>query len=537
MRRRHLAAAVAGLLPGSPHAQTQVSDRVPDRLSDRADTLRVLSEAGPNAFDPIALGANRNAIQVHWNTYDRLLRFGTRLLPDGTPVSDYFSIEGALAERFELTDGGRVITLHLREGVRFHDGAPVTAADVKWSLDRVVASPIGRAQFATGSMTAPEQFLVLDDRTVRITAQRPDRFTLPNLAGTFPVIINSEAARAHATPSDPFASGWLRSNVAGGGPYRLDGYTPGQSVAFSRFEDWACGVQPGFRRVLWQVAPAAQTRRALLERGDADLVQDLPPQDVAALSALPGLQVVGAPVPGAFQFIGMNTKAPPFDDVRVRQAVGYALPYQAMFEAALFARGRPLFGPVPGQAESAFPQPLGYVTDPARARALLVEAGHAHGFPATLTFELSLATVAEPAALLVQEALGRVGIRLQIEKVPAGQMGALLDRKSVPLFFEGSIAFFNDPDYFFRVFYDGPTRWNFGSYDNPEMAALVAQTRFETDAAQYAAQVQRMIALARRDVPILPLWQPSLDVGMLRTVSGYACQFHRQLDFRTLRRA
>jgi peptide/nickel transport system substrate-binding protein len=503
----------------------------------RAESLRILSEGGPNSFDPIGVGVNRNAIQVHWNTYDRLVAFGARTRDDGTLTYDYFAIEPSLAERYEVSGDGRTLTFLLRRDATFHDGSPVTAEDVKWSLDRVLGSPIGRAQFATGSLASPDQIAIVDAHTVTVTTPRADRFTLPNLALTYPAIFNSKLAKAHATADDPWASEWLKTNVAGGGPFRLDGFTPGQIYRLSRFEAWKSGPAPGFKRVLWQIAPAAQARREALERGDADLVQDLPPQDAVSLAANPRLKIVGAPMAGAFQFIGMNSQMKPFDDVRVRQAVAYALPYQQMFEAALFKRGRPLFGGSPGEPTSiAFPQPLGYDTDLGKARALLAEAGLAQGFETTFSYEMSNAQIGEPVALLAQEALGKIGVKVTVNKVPGGQLGALLQKKQVPLFFEASIAFLADPDYFFRIFYNGPTRWNFGSYQNPEFAALVEKTRFESDKAAYASDVKRMIALAKQDVPIILLWQPTLDTGMLKSVAGYKYLFHRQLELRTLKR-
>jgi peptide/nickel transport system substrate-binding protein len=530
MRRRDfvLGTLVAVAAPPAPWAFAQT----------RAESLRILSEGGPNSFDPIGLGVNRNAIQVHWNSYDRLVSFGAKTRDDGTLTYDYFAIEPSLAERFEVSEDGKTLTFFLRRDATFHDGSPITAEDVKWSLDRVLGSPIGRAQFKTGSLVSPEQFVAVDAHTVTVTVPKADRFTLPNLALTFPAIFNAKLAKAHATDADPWANEWLKTNVAGGGPFRLDNFTPGQSYLLSRFEAWKSGPAPGFKRVLWQIAPGAQARREALERGDADLVQDLPPHDVLSLSADSKLRIVGAPMAGAFQFIGMNTQIKPFDDVKVRQAIAYALPYQEMFEAALFKRGHPLFGGSPGEPTSIeFPQPLGYATDLDKAKALLAEAGLAEGFETTFSFEASNAQIGEPVAQLAQEALGKIGIRVTINKVPGGQLGALLEKKQVPLFFEASIAFLADPDYFFRIFYNGPTRWNFGSYQNPEFAALVEQSRFETDKAAYEREVKRMIALAKQDVPIILLWQPTLDTGMLRSVEGYKYLFHRQLELRTLKRA
>ncbi|WP_449041793.1 ABC transporter substrate-binding protein [Paracoccus sp. (in: a-proteobacteria)] len=498
--------------------------------------LRVLSEGAANSFDTFSVGVNRNSMQITWNVYDRLVRFAYKDRGDGTAIYDYFDIEPELAESYAFSDDRRSITFQLRRDALFHDGTPVTAHDVKWSLDRVVASPIGKAQFSTGSMTEPDQFVVVDDHTLRIELPQPDRLALPNLALPYPIIVNSRLALEHATEADPFAMEWLQANPAGGGAYRVARAEMGERMLFERFPDWKSGPQPGFEQVLWQTVPAAESRVAALLKGDADIAQDLPPKDVQQLLENDAVKVVGVPT-SSFQLIGMNCGMAPFDDVRVRQAIAHALPYEAMFQAALFGRGEKLFGGTPDVAESTrFPQPLGYATDLDRARALLAEAGLADGFDTSFSYELSVASVAEPIALLLQESLGRIGIRVSIEKVPAGQLGTLLQEKKVPFFFEGSISYLTDPDYFFRVFYSGETRWNFGSYNNPELDALVEKTRYETDQATYDADVRTMIELAKRDVPVILLWHPLLDVGMLKSVENYSYSFHRQLDFRPLRR-
>lgn len=522
-RRQFLAAAAAaGLLP-APFA----------RAATPAGQLRVLSEAGPNSFDSFSPGLNRQSIQISWNVYDRLLRFGWKDRGDGTATFDYYALEGELAESWTVSDDGRAITLVLREGATFHDGAPVTAADVKWSLDRVVSSPIGKAQFASGSMTDPAQFVVLDARTIRIDLPQPDRFALPNLALTYPIIVNSELARRHATADDPFAMKWLQANPAGGGAFRVAEATLGERVVFERFDAWRSGPRPGLERVLWQVVPEAETRIAALARGEADVMQDVAPRDVARIAALDGVKVAGVPTQ-AFQFIGMNTQTAPFDNPKVRAAIAAALPYDAMFAAALHGRGQPLWGDDPA-AGLRFPQPMGYVTDLDRARALMAESGVG---PVTVpfAFDLGQAAVAEPVAILLQEALAQIGITVEIEKVPAGQLGTRLQEKTVPFFFEGSIAFLADPDYFFRIFYNGETRWNFGSYRNAEFATLVERTRHETDRAAYEADVARMIALAKQDLPLILLWHPTLDVAMRADVTGYGFAFHRMLDLRPLAR-
>lgn len=502
----------------------------------REGSLRVLSEGAANSFDSFSVGINRNSIQISWNVYDRLVKFAYKEREDGTAYYDYFDIQGELAESYEISDDKKSITFHLRKDATFHDGAPVTAEDVKWSFDRVVAGPIGLAQFGTGSMTDPEQFVVVDQHTFRVDLPQPDRFALPNLALTYPIIVNSKLALQHATKDDPFAGEWLKTNAAGGGAYKIARANIGERILFERFDDWKSGPLPGFQQVLWQTVPAAESRVAALLKGDADIAQDLPPKDVVELSKNDTIKVIGVPTSN-FHFIGMNNALAPFDDLKVRQAIAYALPYQDMFEAALFGRGEALFGGTPGAPETTkFPQPLGYDTNLEKAKELLAASGHPNGFETTFSFELSVATVAEPVALLLQEALGKIGIKVTIDKVPAGQLGTLLNEKKVPFYFEGSTSFLADPDYFFRVFYYGDTRWNFGAYKNPEFISLVEKTRYETDQAVYNNDIKRMIELVKEEIPIILLWHPSLDTGMVASVEGYSYTFHRQLDLRPLSR-
>ncbi|MCZ4353094.1 ABC transporter substrate-binding protein [Roseovarius aestuarii] len=503
----------------------------------RAESLRVLSEGAANSLDTFSVGVNRNSIQATWNIYDRLVKFAYKDVGDGVGYYDYFNIEPQLAESFEVSDDKKSITFKLRPDATFHDGSPVTAADVKWSMDRVVASPIGASQFRTGSMTSPDQFVVVDDLTFRIDLPQPDRFALPNMALTYPIIVNSKMAMEHATDDDPFAMEWLQSNAAGSGAFKVVQMDVGEKILFERFDDWKGGPLPGFKRILWQTVATAETRVASLVRGDADIAQDLPPKDVQNLLENPEVKVIGVPT-SSFQFLGMNGALPPFDNKLVRQAIAYALPYDDMFQTALFGRGRALHGGKPGVPDTiTYPQESGYDTDLDRARELLAEAGMADGFKTTFSYELSQATIAEPVALLLQEALGKIGIEVEIEKVPAGQLGTLLQEKKVPFYFEGSTAYLADPDYFFRVFYTGDSRWNFGAYQNKEFGELVAASRYEADEAVYEAQVKRMIELVKDEIPIIILWHPALDTGMQKDIEGYSFTFHRQLEMKTLKRS
>ena len=194
------------------------------------------------------------------------------------------------------------------------------------------------------SKQSPDQFKIIDAHTIQVTLDKPDRLAVPNLAVVFPVILNSKLAREHATAEDPWATEWLKENQASGGAYKVSTFKAGQQVVLERFDDWKSGPLPYFKRIIVQTVPEASTRASLIERGDADLSIDLQASDVLALKDRGAVKVVSIPQVNAFQMIAFNTRMAPFDNVKVRQAIAHALPFDDMFTAALYRRGAPLWG-------------------------------------------------------------------------------------------------------------------------------------------------------------------------------------------------
>jgi peptide/nickel transport system substrate-binding protein len=321
MRRREFLKATT-VLAGSAVAAPFVR---PAYGQSRKDTLLALSENGPNNLDIMGVGTNRPGYEASWNTYDRLVSYGVKKDENGNDHYDGSKMQGELAEDWNLTDSS--VTFHLRKNAMFHDGTPVTAKDVKWSFDRAVTlGGVPTFQMKAGSIEKPEQFVVVGDYTFRIDFLRSDRLTLPDLAVPVPVVINSGLAKKHATEQDPWAMEWLKNNEAGGGAFKIEKWTPGQEVVYTRFDDWKSGPVPKLQRVIWRTVPSAGNRRALMERGDADISVDLPPKDVSELAAGGKVKIIGTPIENAIQYFDMNVKMAPFDKVKVRQAIAYAIP-------------------------------------------------------------------------------------------------------------------------------------------------------------------------------------------------------------------
>lgn len=508
----------------------------------RSSTLRVVLGGSINTLNPMMLGATREATNFSFCTYDRLIAFGRKQTAQGW-VFDFDKMRPELAESFEVTDGGKTIVFNLRKDATWHDGSPVTAEDIKWSLDRAVsASGMAKAQIATGSLVKPDQFTILDPRRVRVALEKPDRLALANLCSMYAPMYQSKKAKEHATTADPWANEWLKENVAGSGAYMVERFRAGEQIFLRRNDRWkggADGKPASFERVIVQTVPEAATRANLMERGDADFCIDLGPNDVAALGNKGSVKVVATPLPTGMAVIAMNTRMPPFDNKLVRQAIVAATPYDDLLKGAIFNRAVPLFGadwsgtPPTGT----FPQRLPNRYDLDLAKSKLAQAGLGSGFRTSLSYAVGGAPVGDPLAALLQESLAKIGVQLEIRKLPEAQMAAAITDKSLPMLFEGGAgAMFPSTDYGARIYLNGPQRWNYPSWNDPRMASLIERARFETSAEKYEALTREMVALIVDEAPMVFLWQPFINAVMAHSIDGYTLRETRLADLRDLRR-
>jgi peptide/nickel transport system substrate-binding protein len=539
-RREFLKTTTAATVAAASTATVSGAWSPASAQASRKETLLLVTESGPNNLDIHGVGTNRPGYEVAWNCYDRLIGYGSKPAENGGTMYDRDTLTPQLAESWELSDMS--VTFKLRKDATFHDGAPVTAQDVKWSFDRAVTvGGFPTFQMKAGSLETPEQFVVVDDHTFRIDFVRKDRLTMPDLAVIVPCVMNSALVKANATASDPWGLDYTKSNTAGSGPYKVVKWQPGQEVSYERNDAWVCGPLPAMKRIIWRMVPSAGNRRALIERGDADISFDLPNKDFVELKAGGKVKVVSDPIGNGIQYLGMNVTKAPFNDVKVRRAVAYAVPYQKIMDAVMFGLAKPMFGGSDKVTEPVWPQAHGYNTDLDKAKALLAEAGYADGFETTLSFDLGSAAVNEPLCVLVQESLAKIGIKASLNKVPGANWRSELLKKDLPLianFFSGWLDY---PEYFFFWCYHGQNAvFNTMSYQNPTMDALIGEARTkaaEGDVAGYDAATESFIDLAFTDIPRIPLYQPYLSVAMQPSISGYQYWFHRQLDYRGLVKA
>ena len=525
--RRHLlkAGAAASILP--------FLKAVP-AAADGSDTLVAVMGQTINSLDLHRSGTNRASYQVSVNCYDRLVSFGTKEAIGGGLSYDYSVIEPELAESWTISDDGLILTFKLKPNATFWDGRKVTAADVKWSFDRAVAvGGFPTVQMKAGGLERADQFEAVDEETFVIKLDRPSKLTLPDLAVPVPFVINSVEAQANATDDDPWALEYLHTTTAGSGAFKVARWSPGEQLVYERNEDWVGGPLPALKRVVIREVPSPATQRALVERGDAQLAFNIPDKDAAELAE--SLDVFSTPIENCMHCLCPNFNFEPFQDANVRKAIAWAIPYDDIFQAAAYGRGLPLYGGEEEINDIAWPRKSQYSTDVDKAMEHMTASKFADGFEVPLSISLDQASWMEPTALLVQEALGKIGITTEIEKIPgASWRTAALVEKRLPLHLENFGGWLNTPDYYFFWAYQYGHLFNSSNYRNEEIENLVNETLpMPMDDPEYAPKIERMFKIVLEDLPRIPLYQPALNVAVNGT-SGYEFWFHRQLDVRTL---
>lgn len=433
-------------------------------------TLRIGIDVDPINLDPAQM-SHMEAHRFVALLYPSLLRYGTdlELLPH-------------LAESYQIIDD-RTYEFVLRNDVRFHNGRPMTAHDVKYSIERVLDPTVPSPEAFELEPIAEVQ--VLDDYRLRIITHEP-----------FAPILHGLAFGLGVHPREAVEEfGDLRFRAVGTGPFRLVEYIPDSIVVLERFEGYF-GPRPHLDRVEYHIIPDAISRATALRAGDLDVARFDDPKAVIALRADPNLTVeyVGAPRNLHYH---LNNRRAPFDDARVRLAISCALDREEIAQLVFLDDARPS-GPIP-PAMAAWALPTEelpcYTRDVERARALLAEAGYPNGFASTIIGTTRFPIDIEVAQVM-REQLADVGIRMDIQQV---EWGDLLDLWITRHDFDTLlITSFTgrDPDAnFYRRFHSQSTR-NAVGYRNPVVDELMERGRTTIDPqARYAiyAELQRLI--------------------------------------------
>ncbi len=261
---------------------------------------------------------------VSRNVYQKLVNFDPNDLDAG--------YQPEVAESWDVSDDGKTITFTIRDGLTFHSGNPVTAADVEYSLRRAVilnkTPSFILTQFGFSAENV-EQTIVADGNTVKIVTDQPyaTSFVLNCLTATIGGIVDMKTVMANEVDGD-MGNTWLKTNTAGSGAYKLVSWKPNDSVTLQSNPGYYRGA-PAMERVIVRHVQESASQRLLLERGDIDIARNLNPEDVAGASSAEGIKVIDE-LKGRLMYASLNQKHPILSKPEVRQAFKYLVDYEGM---------------------------------------------------------------------------------------------------------------------------------------------------------------------------------------------------------------
>ncbi len=446
-------------------------------------TLVMIIESSPTNLDP-RVGLDAPSERIDDLIFDDLLTRDAHL-----------NVAPGLAERWEIPDP-RIYIFHLHPGVKFHDGRPLTARDVKWTFDSLLQGKIRSTKSAVYRFV--DHIDATDDYTVVFHLKEAFATLLWNLSdGAIGIV--------------PYGSGdEMSRHPIGSGPFRFVSAEQDKEIVIARNDDY-WGVKARLPRVRFIVVPDTTTRALELRKGSADLaINALTSDMVLTLESDPNLAVMHAPGT-ILAYMAFNLRDPILKDARVRQALAYAIDRRPMLEYLQRGFARPANSVLPPESWAYNGDVPAYHHDPERARQLLEQAGYPsiNGVRFHLTMKSSTEESTRLMAAVLQQQLRKVEIALDIRTFEFATFFSDVTHGLFQLYSLRWIGGNEDPDIFEYVFHSAkfpPNGANRGYFSDPRLDALVDQARHELDQnvrKQIYAEVQRTLA---DQLPYINLW-------------------------------
>lgn len=455
-------AAVALAVLVAPGLAACGGDSSGDNNSPGAKPLIISSSAPPRTLDPV-MASQQEVDEVDVAVYDNLVDYTV----DG-------QLEGHLASSFKLAPDAKSVDITLRDA-KFHDGSPVTADDVKYTLDRIKSLGVGVA------IQIPEydSTTVKDDHTLTINLSSPTNLFLGSLSHVY--ILNSKLVEKHAGSDSGQA--WLASHDAGSGAYKLGKYVAGQTIAFTRNDDhWDPATKDAIPAITFRTIAESSTQRDELLAGTTSASENIDPADLGQFKSDSKYTLTTLPKASG-TYIFFNTQKGITANPKVRKAITLSYDYQAHLDHLLGGYGNIATSPLPSIMSCRIDVPPTKNLD--EAKRLINEAG-ADGSTLTMVFQ-PIFGEQQDAATALQSNLKQVGINLKLQAV---QYNAYLeDLKSVDTTPDMALIFDNpptaDPGSMLFTRYDSQfdgTSTNFGQYKNPAVDTLLEKAVTTADA-------------------------------------------------------
>ena len=509
-----LAAAAVASACNSSEAVSRERDSDSSRAPHRGGAFHLVVEA-PHYLDPVAVDSVYDALPVG-QIFDGLVALDPGL-----------NIVPALADTWTISRDGRIYTIHLRDGVRFHDGTPLTSADVVFSLKRLLDPARdkksigvsylqvvdGAPAYSGGRSPKLPGIVAIDPRRVEIRLTRPYLSFLEVLAMDDLRIVPEKAVTAMGDEA------FHRAPI-GTGPFRFASWTDTE-LKLAANPDYFGGAPYLDQVVILFPRPHEHdSGNARFARGETEMVE--PTSDsLPSLLADPAIEVHRYQ-DLSLSFMGLNTGRPPLDDVRIRRAIACAIDRKSLASLSPTTR-REAQGILPPGLPSYSPAPKALPFDPEASRRLLTEAGYPGGRglkPLPFFTAQSDSSAVNNTIEQLRSNLAAVGITLEIHKVTWRELIARIEDHDAPMFQLGWVADLPDPDSFLRTLFEPGGSANYFDFRDQDTGLSLERGASETNPLERARIYREIEKTVLDGAPLVPLFHSMGMIASRRTVHG-----------------
>ncbi|MFB0957671.1 MAG: ABC transporter substrate-binding protein [Clostridiaceae bacterium] len=460
------------------------------------DTITWGQGSDVTSFDPHT-GKETYAVQVTNHIFDTL-----------TQLDETGKVVGQIAESWTQPDNVTTI-FKIRKGIKVHDGTELTAEDVKYSLDRAIASAA-----VSYIVNFIDTVKVDDPYTVTVKTKEAYAPILRNLAVPFSAIIPKAYAEKMKNEGKEFAT-----KPIGSGPYKLVEWKQGDSTKLERFDEYYAGPAKT-KNLVMKVIPEAAQRTIALETGELDLVYDVQANDVQKIKDNSNLVYYEADPLTCF-YLAFNTKKAPFDNKLVRQAIRHAIDSQTIIDTILYGNGIPagdLIAPkVFGYADDA-----SYSYDPELAKKLLADAGYANGI--NIKLSVNDAQIRVEVSQAIAAMLQQVGINCEVEVTEFGKFIDSTSNGEHDMAYMGWITSTLDADYTYFSLAHSTQAGRAGNrsfFNNSQADELINKGRYTIDEAQRKQFYAQLEDILQEESPYGPVFYTAITVGASKQIQGF----------------